>query len=185
MSDDLMNFLEDINSSKECRTCGELKDLNCFSRDKDRALGRSNQCKTCYSEYHERNKYSINARRESNRKKKTVDEHRTYHKWYNSTFKDKIKNKHLVRKYGISLEKFMSMIESQSGKCKICKNVLSIGRFTHVDHCHRTGKVRGILCHKCNTKLGWYEKNSTAVDDYLREYEPMVSEYFPSYALLN
>ncbi len=59
------------------------------------------------------------------------------------------------------------MINAQGSKCGICNKDLSLTRETHVDHCHATNKLRGILCHTCNTKLGWYEKNSDNIIAYL------------------
>ena len=50
------------------------------------------------------------------------------------------------------------MINEQDGKCAICGTRLEIGRNTHVDHNHLTGKLRGVLCNKCNLHLGWLEK---------------------------
>lgn len=183
--DNLLTELDKILPSKVCRTCKQSKKIDCFNRDASREYGRSNQCRVCYSEYHKSNKSVINARRELNRNKESVERKREYHKHYLMNNRDKVKNKHLKSKYGISLDQFMEMVNSQNGKCKICKDILAMGRFTHIDHCHRTGKVRGVLCHKCNTKLGWYEKNSTEVDKYLREYSTVVQEYLPSYALLH
>lgn len=46
------------------------------------------------------------------------------------------------------------MKTAQSGKCKICMKVLV--KF-HIDHCHTTGKVRGLLCHGCNLKLAGFD----------------------------
>jgi hypothetical protein len=39
-----------------------------------------------------------------------------------------------------------------------------------VDHCHKTGKIRGLLCTKCNTALGWFETNQEQVQDYLEDH---------------
>jgi hypothetical protein len=79
------------------------------------------------------------------------------------------KRYHLKKAYGLTEEARDTLIESQGGCCAICRvNLTSIGsRATHVDHCHVTGIVRGILCHPCNTKLGWYERNADAVGAYL------------------
>lgn len=54
-------------------------------------------------------------------------------------------------------------------KCLICGE-LEFSRSKkrhHVDHCHKTGKVRGLLCQGCNLKLGWFEKNQGSVLAYL------------------
>lgn len=59
-------------------------------------------------------------------------------------------------KYGMSLDDYQNMIDSQGGRCAICRgSKLVAGRANlHVDHCHKSGKVRGILCHNCNAILG-------------------------------
>ena len=62
----------------------------------------------------------------------------------------------LRRTYGITLEDYNRMLLSQNGVCAICK-VAKTGtedRRLFVDHCHTTGKVRGLLCNACNTILG-------------------------------
>ncbi len=62
------------------------------------------------------------------------------------------------REYGITLEQMEEMIDEQGYRCALCKCELKTsGRNTHVDHDHKTGEVRGILCLDCNIKLGQYE----------------------------
>lgn len=56
--------------------------------------------------------------------------------------------------YGISLNDFNAILRKQRGKCRVCKTKHSRRRSLHVDHCHKTMKVRGLLCFKCNTALG-------------------------------
>lgn len=76
---------------------------------------------------------------------------------YDNHKKDKQKKYRLTRcsrlqlKYEITQEDYARMYEAQEGRCKICgakEDVL------HVDHCHETGKVRGLLCRGCNTGIG-------------------------------
>lgn len=57
----------------------------------------------------------------------------------------------IKRKYGISKEDYLMMLSSQGGRCKICSTPKEI---LCVDHCHKTGKVRGLLCHGCNKGIG-------------------------------
>ena len=83
---------------------------------------------------------------------------------------DKVRNLHYKYKYGITLADYDRMESEQGGKCKICSTTepKGMGRW-HVDHCHSTGKVRGLLCNNCNTKLGWYERLSDEIAAYLHE----------------
>lgn len=60
--------------------------------------------------------------------------------------------RHLRRKYGLSPEQVEGLKEMQANKCAICKTPTSLV----VDHDHKTGKVRGLLCHLCNSSLGGF-----------------------------
>lgn len=66
----------------------------------------------------------------------------------------------LIRKYGIDADTYHCMLESQDGNCAICDQPESaISRWgtpmrLAVDHCHETGRVRGLLCRECNQVLG-------------------------------
>lgn len=61
---------------------------------------------------------------------------------------------HLRTQYGISYETYLEIVENQNNKCAICSGELTD---PHLDHCHETGKVRGILCFTCNTALGKFK----------------------------
>ena len=61
----------------------------------------------------------------------------------------------LKSKYGMTLEDYDQLLEEQGGGCAVCGATKSLGRDTlNVDHCHTTGKIRGILCSECNMALG-------------------------------
>lgn len=81
--------------------------------------------------------------------------------------------KQIKRLYGLSESSFMSMWESQKGRCKICGDHLSLcakGGFA-TDHNHLTGKVRGILCKPCNHGLGLFKDSPSVLEaatDYLK-----------------
>lgn len=84
--------------------------------------------------------------------------------------------RYLKNAYGITLEEYNAMFVAQDHKCaicfdkgfKICHNAKSL---LAVDHCHKTGKVRGLLCHNCNRALGLFQdsiENVNSALDYLK-----------------
>ena len=68
----------------------------------------------------------------------------------------KKRERHLIKKYGKTLDDYNNMLASQNDCCAICKKNNAGGRSKkfNVDHCHTTGKVRGLLCVNCNRMLG-------------------------------
>lgn len=70
----------------------------------------------------------------------------------------------LLKIYGLTLEEYNSHLERQGFGCAICKTnqaeyQTKTGRKLTVDHCHSTGKIRGILCNKCNRGLALFNDN--------------------------
>ncbi len=73
------------------------------------------------------------------------------------------KIRHLIKTYGITLEQYISMYDRQEGRCGNlgCENELNLKKAsTHVDHDHKTGKVRSLLCSGCNAALGFLKENT-------------------------
>ncbi len=76
-----------------------------------------------------------------------------------------VKNSTLLSKYGITLGEYESIRAKQGNGCAICGQVFKERggsksvRSAHVDHCHVTGSVRGLLCHHCNVLLGHSQEN--------------------------
>ncbi len=77
-----------------------------------------------------------------------------------------------LRRYGLSVLQYRSLWGSQGGACAICFGSLSKKRC--LDHCHRTGKVRGFLCARCNNGLGLFGDSTFELEraiSYLKRYE--------------
>ena len=90
--------------------------------------------------------------------------------WYQLN-KDKVRlynqNHKFKTNYGLTLEEYNVLFEIQQGVCAICEKPetahderVNKPRFLSVDHNHRTGKIRGLLCGKCNTALGSLKENT-------------------------
>lgn len=112
------------------------------------------RAQACTKAWRDRNKEALAIKRRENHLKhyKTRDRDRRYR-----------------NRYGISLATYEAMFELQDGRCGICRSEdtgLTDSAFA-VDHCHTTLEVRGLLCTSCNTKLGWFERHSDAIAEYL------------------
>ncbi len=116
--------------TKRCSVCGQLRAVALFISDVRRKDGKDGTCRVCRNEKKKR-RYAAQA------------ETRAY-----------FKRRHIRRTYGLSVTEYDAMVAAQDGKCAVCLVTLSLGKSTHVDHCHDTGKIRGVLCHGCNTCLG-------------------------------
>lgn len=85
-----------------------------------------------------------------------------------------------VKKYGITIQQFEELFQKQEGRCSICK--LSSKRRLAIDHDHKTGKVRGLLCVNCNLGLGNFQDDRDLLFEafkYLQASELLASEGLP------
>lgn len=131
---------------RRCPDCEETKPLDAFyctpnSTLKDKT---STYCKECsrvrQNDYCRRNAAEISERRKARRR--TPEGLR------------KSRDRDLRRHYGIGLVDLERMIRAQDGRCASCSDAFQSEKLTHVDHCHYTGTIRGILCAPCNLMLG-------------------------------
>lgn len=84
--------------------------------------------------------------------------------------------KHVERTYGLKWAEYLRIFQAQDARCAVCLTGLALFGTdppSVVDHCHRTGKVRGILCHGCNVRVGRFEPDldnplNAAAIDYIR-----------------
>ncbi len=103
--------------------------------------------------YRAANKEEINAR---SRQRRQGPE-------YRQRVKQRFKNPRqykLLCAYGMTIADYDALLERQGGVCAICKK--HPGETLCVDHCHATGKVRGLLCRKCNAAIGFLEDDPRA-----------------------
>lgn len=80
-----------------------------------------------------------------------------------------VSRKTALKKYGITPEDYDEMYSKQEGKCAICKShQLSLKKKLCVDHCHKTGKVRGLLCNNCNLGLGSFKDDKIILETAIK-----------------
>jgi hypothetical protein len=139
---------------KRCLQCEKEKSLDQFRYRKIRKNHES-YCKACEA---------INNR-----------------EWYRRN-KAKLKSRDFVRnckKFGLSIDQYWAMHRQQDGKCDICKQPEVSKRAgaiknLAIDHCHKSGKIRSLLCHGCNTAIGLLRedlKSAEALLNYLKKFK--------------
>lgn len=126
----LKKIIEQNLVERDCRICKEIKPLSEFHKSKAGIGGRVAICKPCLKPLS----------RLKTIKRKAI-----------------IRNQELKKAYGITTEDYNKMLYAQKGVCKICNTKSQ--KNLHVDHCHKTGKVRGLLCGRCNMSLGAMKEN--------------------------
>ncbi len=92
-----------------------------------------------------------------------------YDKEYREKYPDKRRHAKLFYYYGISIQEYRRLLESQGGGCAICGTPPKNGKWLCVDHDHETKKIRGLLCNRCNCGIGYFD-NSTKLIHLARKY---------------
>ncbi|QGH79740.1 endonuclease VII [Gordonia phage Anon] len=96
----------------------------------------------------------------------------SHHKMKRRSRRDYSHAQHILETYGITSEQYWEIYRHQGGVCAICNRARGLKKKLSVDHCHKTGMVRGLLCQKCNRDvLGHLRDDPTLLQnaiDYLR-----------------
>lgn len=100
-------------------------------------------------------------------KRRGCEKENAYRSKYHRTDKTRRRTKNHIfcQKYGITIEQYDAILLAQNGICAICGGTTAIDKWKsglknlQVDHCHKTGRVRGLLCFHCNTALGHFRDN--------------------------
>lgn len=134
-------------------------------------------CKVCGKEFMQNPKYrkgiqkycSANCQarfwRESH-PDKAKESTKKYRKSHATEVALKLRKGTLKRKYGITLDEYNDMLKTQNGKCAICHEEKN--ETLCVDHDHKTGKVRGLLCTHCNHVVGFAKDNIKILDETIK-----------------
>lgn len=144
-----------MHAEQKCSRCKQFKPLSEFVKNRAQKNGLNQYCKKCTAEYRCMGS--------------------DYHK------KDTVRA--LKKRYDITINEYNAIYEKQKGVCAICGLPESATsptgqtiRLLSVDHCHKTGKIRGLLCAKCNHGLGAFRDDikflGNAIKYLLEKNEP-------------
>lgn len=137
---------------RKCSQCKITKSFKDFHKNNRKQDKLRSECRDCRNEYR-RNFRQIN--------KEQFLEYEHTEEFKNKSFSQKLK-----REYGITVEFFNQMNLKQNGVCKVCEKPErhKTKKKLSVDHCHKTGIVRGLLCHRCNVVLGLINEDLNVLD---------------------
>lgn len=152
---------------KQCKKCKEFKTFDQFHKARSGKGGLRARCNIC------RNADNKQSRIRNNKQKPKKE----IIKKFNTEAEYK-RNYDYNKKYSITLEQYNTMFKEQNGSCAICKKPETmkhqngVVRHLAVDHCHKTGKVRGLLCSAHNRGIGYFGDNIEMLEkaiEYLKK----------------
>ena len=162
--------------NKTCTKCKKLLGLEYFHKDKYAKDKLRSFCKRCAcvvgaknrskniddARKRDRDYYHANSTRINTNKRdrywKNPEKHRDQRNKYTKENKLKNRNYYLKATYGLDLEDFECLLILQEYACGICNATrCNVRDVLSVDHCHKTGSIRGLLCHNCNIALGSFK----------------------------
>ena len=158
--------MDTIVTEKQCCKCKEVKNLDDFSFLMGGKYKRSAWCKKCHSKH---------AREWEKKHPERTKE--LYKNWATKYPERKITADHkagrkyrLRTEYGITENDYLEMLENQKGLCAICGQD-NKGKRLHIDHNHKTKKVRALLCGPCNHGLGLFKENINSLKKAIKYLE--------------
>lgn len=190
---------------KTCTKCGVEKELGEFYKERGCSDGHRGSCKNCVKEYkaryREANKektaarakiyYEANAAKIKTRAKewgktnngRMVTRKMAYYKANRESILAKAKIAAHRRLYNLREGEREEMIDMQGGCCIMCNTALEVDRpnKVHVDHCHDTGEVRGIMCQDCNHAEGKLRRIAKRLDMTFSQVCDRMKEYSTQY----
>lgn len=154
---------------KTCKMCCVEKPESEFWRHKSHSDGLQPNCKSCWSSY-------LGTKKAKKRRNATNMKNGT-----NRGREDYFKKWALKKKYGMTKDQYDELSSRQNNRCAICtvhRDKCHNGLY--VDHDHKTGKVRALLCRHCNAGLGHFKENPALINNariYLQEKMEVLNGY--------
>ncbi len=152
---------------KKCYKCKKYKTK--FQKNKLLKDGLKSYCSDCENkrgkEFRIKNKQKL-----SKKAKEKYEKH-----------KDLFVHRKLLRVFGVGLDDYKMLLKKQNNKCAICKKRNQQKKRFNIDHDHKTGKIRGLLCMKCNVGLGAFEDNIVFLKESIKYLKKSEKEKSPCF----
>jgi len=161
---------------KTCTKCKQIKKSSDFNKNPRYKTGLSYWCRDCvklwWHTYFGKHKKKIQKLRKKYKLKNRLKILKQSKK-YNNNHKKEHQNAQLKKKFGFGILEYKKLFKLQNGRCAICKKPEKIKRHNRiinlaVDHNHKNGIIRGLLCFQCNRLLGYFDKNPNLLKSILK-----------------
>lgn len=199
-----------LTRGKVCGDCKQIKAFPEFNKSSAIRDGMQRTCRECQRKYRETKKEHLRERQRQYQKTHPEVARRAQRR-YRERHRDKVlasarnharrirkeqpheqhlkdRNSALRRNYKIDTKTYNNMAAKQGGKCLICGQKENRYKYLCVDHNHKTGKIRGLLCNKCNAAIGLVNENTDTLIkmiEYLKAYDLAVLKHHGEFALTN
>lgn len=177
-------------TEKQCIYCKQVKPASDFhSHNYTTRTGKNSRrlmsgCKECKGRYtriwraeNKEHVQEVNRDWRTRNKLQVVERNKAYNEFHKERIQASQRKHHLHIEYGLTIAEYDAMVAQQAGKCLVCgvvpKPTKRSSKGLHVDHCHKSGKVRGLLCHQCNCAIGLLKEDTGRIRRLL--------EYIESY----
>jgi uncharacterized protein YbaR (Trm112 family) len=144
--------------TKECPKCEHALSLTEFNKS-NRRDGYQTYCRSCHNNM-QREKYALDP---GQKIKRQIRANRRKNR---DPFV--AKKSELKRLYGITFEDYIEMLVEQDQVCAICKEECKTRKMLSVDHDHQSGKVRGLLCNRCNRAIGMMKDDIVILENAIQ-----------------
>lgn len=135
---------------KQCITCGSSYPIDKFTKNRTAKSGYGSKCLSCEA-----------IRSQGKRRKNPAS----------------AREAQLRSRYGITSGVYLDLAIGQGNRCKLCLKTNEVP--LHVDHCHKSGNIRGLLCRPCNTALGMFQDNIEVLARAIRYLEEAKTKIVP------
>lgn len=173
---------------KICSCCSAKKAIECFTRDRSRKDGRAPRCRGCNLRAGQKWRAQLTPEEKAEiraqarlRRSLNPEQYRRNEKIWTHSNPDRMRaarRRRRFRKYGLTESAYQVMRSQQDDKCAVCQKDFERDKrgwdTCHIDHDHETGKVRGLLCSRCNVALGDFQDSEavlTRAIEYLRKHK--------------